>query len=442
MITVLGNDYDPDFDPLAIVSVGQTPNGVVTNNITSVAYLPNTDFSGTDSFTYTISDGSLMDTATVAVTVTAVNDPPVAGDDLATTNQDVALPIDVVTASDFDVDGNLDPSSIIPTAPSSGLAVAGPAGIITYTPNPGFSGVDSFNYQICDVAPPVPAPLCDTAAVTVTVIDTPPAPPTNLRAAAGDGQVSLGWDHTPEVDLSGYRVYRADGGGPFNFVATTPVITRYIDQPLINGTTYVYTVTAIDVGSNESGPSNSASALPNPIAISHTTVVTCSGAVVTNCGDSTGMPDNIVTEITGTGQIILDFDPLGTGDGIIDGIGFDIVYYEFLDTSNVFLDYVTVDLSPDGTTWYTLFEWNGDSGATTDVRGTNIDSMASDADGELENEDIPLGLLYPFPGTGVAIDIGNVLVPPPGGVAYRFVRISYPAGGSDAAQIDSVERLN
>jgi hypothetical protein len=68
--------------------------------------------------------------------------------------------------------------------------------------------------------------------------------------------------------------------------------------------------------------------------------------------------------------------------------------------------------------------------------------MASDADGELENEDIPLGLLYPFPGTGVAIDIGNVLVPPPGGVAYRFVRISYPAGGSDAAQIDSVERLN
>jgi large repetitive protein len=66
--------------------VTQGANGSVTNNTTDVTYTPKRDFNGTDSFTYTVSDGrGGSDTATVTVTVTAVNDAPVANDDSATT---------------------------------------------------------------------------------------------------------------------------------------------------------------------------------------------------------------------------------------------------------------------------------------------------------------------------------------------------------------------
>ncbi|MEE8389245.1 MAG: Ig-like domain-containing protein [Anaerolineae bacterium] len=76
-ISVLSNDSDPDGDPLAIGSVGLPTNGVVTiSNTQSLIYTPTLGFIGTDVFTYTASDGSLSDTATVTVTV---NPPPVSG---------------------------------------------------------------------------------------------------------------------------------------------------------------------------------------------------------------------------------------------------------------------------------------------------------------------------------------------------------------------------
>ena len=68
-------------------------------------YTPDRDFHGVDTFTYTVSDG--VDTATAAVTVTVdpVNDPPVAADDAATTDEDTAATIEVV-GNDSDVDGD------------------------------------------------------------------------------------------------------------------------------------------------------------------------------------------------------------------------------------------------------------------------------------------------------------------------------------------------
>ncbi len=72
--------------------------------------------------------------------------------------------------------------------------------------------------------------------------------------------------------------------------------------------------------------------------------------------------------------------------------------------------------------------------------GTNIDSHATDGDGEQENEVIPQSALYPGPpNTGIAIDIGPWTPP---GYAYRYVRFTYPSGGTDAGQIDSVRRLH
>ncbi len=52
-----------------------------------MTYTPGANFHGTDSFTYTVSDGTLTDTATVAITVTPVNDAPVAANDSYTATE-------------------------------------------------------------------------------------------------------------------------------------------------------------------------------------------------------------------------------------------------------------------------------------------------------------------------------------------------------------------
>lgn len=75
-IAVLGNDSDPDGQALSIVAVGDAAQGQATIMGSSLHYTPLLNLYGTDSFTYTISDGALSDTATVTVTINPVNDAP------------------------------------------------------------------------------------------------------------------------------------------------------------------------------------------------------------------------------------------------------------------------------------------------------------------------------------------------------------------------------
>jgi hypothetical protein len=94
-----------------------------------------------------------------------------------------------------------------------------------------------------------------------------PAAPTGLTALAGNGSVSLSWSANTEPDLAGYNVYRSTtSGGPYvkaNSVLVTG--TSYSDAGLTNGTTYYYTVTAVDTSSNESSKSSEVSATPGVV---------------------------------------------------------------------------------------------------------------------------------------------------------------------------------
>ena len=77
-ISVLDNDSDPDGDPLTVVSVSTPAHGTAAINPGgTITYTPNANYFGPDTFTYAVSDGQAQDTATVAVTVRSVNDPPV-----------------------------------------------------------------------------------------------------------------------------------------------------------------------------------------------------------------------------------------------------------------------------------------------------------------------------------------------------------------------------
>ena len=119
---VLANDTDDDGDSLTVTGHTQPANGTVTVNANgSLTYTPNLNFSGTDTFTYTVGDGNGGSaSADVTVVVVPVNDPPVAADDIDTTDEDIPITIDVLH-DDSDPEG--DPLTVTAVSdPANGTA--------------------------------------------------------------------------------------------------------------------------------------------------------------------------------------------------------------------------------------------------------------------------------------------------------------------------------
>ncbi|MCB0633434.1 MAG: tandem-95 repeat protein, partial [Lewinella sp.] len=187
---VLTNDSDPDGD---ILIVNTTPisgpvNGVVTLNPDGTyTYISNSGFIGTDAFVYEICDpGGLCDQATVIITVIEDpdgqgNDPPVANDDFASTLVNTPVSGNVLT-NDFEPDGDLIILNTTPiSGPSNGTVTLLPNGDYTYTPAPGFIGIDIFVYEICD-----PYGLCDQATVVIIIDEDPTGQGTQPPVAVDD----------------------------------------------------------------------------------------------------------------------------------------------------------------------------------------------------------------------------------------------------------------
>ncbi len=176
-----GEDVDPDGDALTVAVTTAPAHGTLTAfpGDGSFGYTPAADFSGIDTFQYRAFDGWLYgNTVTVTILVAAVNDPPNAVDDGmaqgAYTEVDVPVTV-AVLANDTDPDG--DPLTVSGvTDPPSGSVVFG-ASSVTYTPDSGFAGTDTFTYTACDSEP-----LCDTANVTVRVNGPPDANDDNYSA--------------------------------------------------------------------------------------------------------------------------------------------------------------------------------------------------------------------------------------------------------------------
>lgn len=169
-INILANDTTgaDAGELLAITEVTQGANGVVTLDGSTLSYAPATNFFGTDTFTYTISDGNGgSDIATVIVTVTQVNDAPMAQDDNYATDEDVALRITApgIVSNDSDVDGDLVQVDKVTSFPSHGTLGFNGDGSFNYTPNPDFNGTDSFTYVTKDTS----LALSGEATVTITV---------------------------------------------------------------------------------------------------------------------------------------------------------------------------------------------------------------------------------------------------------------------------------
>ncbi len=168
-IAVLANDTDADGNSLSIVSAGAPAHGTTVANANgTVTYMPAANYFGPDTFDYVVGDGAGgTDTGSVSLTVTSVNDPPVANDDVASTAYQTAVAVPVL-ANDTDVDGG--PLGVVSVgAASHGTVTIGPGGSVTYTPAAGYSGSDAFGYTAGDGAGGT-----DTATVNVTVGAAPP----------------------------------------------------------------------------------------------------------------------------------------------------------------------------------------------------------------------------------------------------------------------------
>jgi uncharacterized delta-60 repeat protein len=255
---------DADADSLTYSLVSQATQGSVNVNPNGTyTYTPTANYSGPDSFTFKANDGALnSNTATVSITVTPVNDAPLAAASSRTATEDTPLS-GSVTATDIEA-SPLTYSAV--TQPAHGTLTLNPNGTYTYTPTANYNGPDSFTFKANDGAldsntatvsitvnavndapvlvTPIPAQSATTGtafsyvvpAATFTDVDSPTL---TYSAAAGDGTALPAWlsFNATTRTLSG-TAGAADAGA-----LTVRIVAA--DASLSASTAFVLTTTAV-----------------------------------------------------------------------------------------------------------------------------------------------------------------------------------------------------
>ncbi|NQZ12284.1 MAG: tandem-95 repeat protein, partial [Algicola sp.] len=146
-IDILTNDIEVDGDTLIVQSASASSGTVSIEPDKTLNYTPPADFNGSDTITYFIYDGTTVASTTVAVTVNAVNDNPVAATDTITVNEDTLINIDVL-ANDSDAEsGTL---SITSQSALHGTVTVSSGPSLDYTPTADYNGADVITYGISD----------------------------------------------------------------------------------------------------------------------------------------------------------------------------------------------------------------------------------------------------------------------------------------------------
>ena len=164
---------DPDAGQSHTYAV-TTPPGHGTATIDSaglVTYTPNTDYTGSDSLIVTVTDsGTPPMSGAVTIRVTVVNQPPAPTAPAITTNSSTPATSQIAVN---DPDTGQGHTFSVTTAAAHGLATVDTAGLVTYTPNSGFTGNDTLKVTVSDEGSPVKS---GEVTIGVTVVNQPPAP--------------------------------------------------------------------------------------------------------------------------------------------------------------------------------------------------------------------------------------------------------------------------
>ena len=249
-IDVLANDTDIDTDSglntapqeITISAAGTPFHGSAAISEGKIVYTPDADYNGSDSFTYTVTDGSAFKQAVVSVTVRQVNDTPMAIDDTAATDDEDPVNINVLS-NDTDIDtpaannqnvqhSTNDFSIVSVTKPTNGTtAVSGKQ--VVYTPKDTFAGVDTFTYTMSDGHG-----RTDTAAVTVTVLSANDPPDAPVVHTPADGQ-KYGGESTVHVTWTGFDI---DGDALVYTLEYYDGSTWRVAETKLNATSYDFLI--------------------------------------------------------------------------------------------------------------------------------------------------------------------------------------------------------
>ncbi|MBL9039811.1 MAG: tandem-95 repeat protein, partial [Archangium sp.] len=241
-LTLSGTDVEGSALTFAIVS--GPAHGTLSGTGISRSYLPALNFTGADAFTFKVNDGT-VDSApvTVSITVTPVNDAPVATPQSVTTAEDTSSFIALAGA---DVEGS-SLGFVIVTQPAHG-SLSGAAANPTYSPAANYAGPDSFTFKVNDGA-------LDSASATVAITVTPV---NDAPVAAGKSVSFTTDDASVEVLLSGtdvegdvltFRVVDGPSRGSLSGTAPALVYTPSGAQPNVDTFTYV-----VNDGTSDSAP--------------------------------------------------------------------------------------------------------------------------------------------------------------------------------------------
>ena len=222
-ITLSGSDVDGDLLTYSIVT--GPAHGGLTGTPPGLMYAPDPDYNGADGFTFLVNDGELDSAeATVSITVTALNDPPVAGHQSVTAAEDTPLS---VTLTGFDVDGDELTYAIVDN-PSHG-ELSGDRPELTYTPDPDYDLTDGFTFKVNDG-------LVDSAPATVTITvtaanDAPTADDQSVSTDEGVAiAIALGGSDTDDDPLTFVIATDPTNGALSGLVPATGVVT-YDPEP-------------------------------------------------------------------------------------------------------------------------------------------------------------------------------------------------------------------
>ncbi len=215
---------------MTVTAVSTPATGSSSTDGTTVTYTPvNVMASYTAVFTYSISDGSLTDTATVTITITADNHAPTAVDDSYSVTEDSTDNSLTVISNDSDADGDDIITLMAVGTPDQGGTAVISGNTILYTPAPDFVGTATFTYTIHDMSG-----LTDTATVTIDVDNENDAPTAvddsyTVNENSSDNIFTV-LDNDNDIDV-GDSLSINDVSSPVNGTA------------VISGTTILYTPT-------------------------------------------------------------------------------------------------------------------------------------------------------------------------------------------------------
>jgi uncharacterized repeat protein (TIGR01451 family) len=177
-IPIILGATEPDGNTPAFTIVTSPPHGTLSGTAPNVMYTPAAGYFGSDSFTFDSSDGPA--TGNVATVTITINAPPVDHDQQVATTEGAAR---TVTLGATEPDGNT-PTFTVAANPTHGT-LSGTAPDITYTPNPGYYGPDSFTFQASD------GPAAGNVATVSIAVDAPPVDAPQSVATSGSGALSI-----------------------------------------------------------------------------------------------------------------------------------------------------------------------------------------------------------------------------------------------------------